>query len=116
MNTFRFTFLVLLFVTMPIRGFSYTNDQVVVFGDCYYKVVSEEKLTLSFLGTKPTKTGALTLSAKITDNEGYVLTVVGVEFNPLYKSVGITSVQLPETIEFIKMYAFRWAKLYTSSP
>ena len=47
MNTFRFTFLVLLFVTMPIRGFSYTNDQVVVFGDCYYKVVSEEKLTLS---------------------------------------------------------------------
>lgn len=113
MNTFRFTFLVLLFVTMPIRGFSYTNDQVVVFGDCYYKVVSEEKLTLSFLGTKPTKTGALTLSAKITDNEGYVLTVVGVEFNPLYKSVGITSVQLPETIEFIKMYAFRWAKLST---
>ena len=59
MNTFRLLLLSLLFAAIPISGFSYTDDQVVDFGDCYYKVVSGTKLTLSFLGMKPGKTGPI---------------------------------------------------------
>ncbi len=112
MNTFRLLFLMLL-AAMPIRGFSYTDDQIVDFGDCYYKVVSGKKLTLSYLGVKPTKTGHLNLPATVTDKYGYVLTVVGAEYNPQYRSHGITSVTLPETMEFLGGYVFSGAPLST---
>ena len=97
MNTFRLLLLSLLLAAIPISGFSYTDDQVVDFGDCYYKVVSGTKLTLSFLGMKPGKTGPLVLPATVTDKYGYVLTIVGAEYNPQYRSAGITSVTLPQT-------------------
>ena len=113
MNTFRLLLLSLLFAAIPISGFSYTDDQVVDFGDCYYKVVSGTKLTLSFLGMKPGKTGPLVLPATVTDKYGYVLTIVGAEYNPQYRSAGITSVTLPQTMEFIGGYAFSGASLAT---
>ena len=110
MNTFRLLFFMLL-VAMPIRGFSYTDDQIVNFGDCYYKVVSGKKLTLSYLGVESTKTGHLNLPPTVTDKYGYVLTVIGAEYNPQYRSYGITSVHLPETMEYIWGYAFSGATL-----
>ena len=110
MNTFRLLFFMLL-VAMPIRGFSYTDDQIVNFGDCDYKVVSGKKLTLSYLGVKSTKTGHLNLPPTVTDKYGYVLTVIGAEYNPQYRSYGITSVHLPETMEYIWGYAFSGATL-----
>ena len=113
MNTFRLLLLSLLLAAIPISGFSYTDDQVVDFGDCYYKVVSGTKLTLSFLGMKPGKTGPLVLPATVTDKYGYVLTIVGAEYNPQYRSAGITSVTLPQTMEFIGGYAFSGASLAT---
>ena len=83
MNTIRLLLLTLLLTAIPIRGFSYTDDQVVEFGECYYKVVSGTKLTLSFIGTKASKTGPLNLPAKVTDKHGYVLTVIGAEQNTI---------------------------------
>ncbi len=111
MNTIRLLLATLLLAAMPIRGFSYTDDQVVEFGECYYKVVSGTKLTLSFIGTKASKTGPLNLPAKVTDKNGYILTVIGAEYNPQYRSGGITSVQLPETMEFLGGYVFSGASL-----
>ena len=113
MNTFRLLLITLLLTAIPIRGFSYTDDQVVEFGECYYKVVSGTKLTLSFIGTKASKTGPLNLPAKVTDKNGYILTVIGAEYNPQYRSGGITSVQLPETMEFLNSYVFSGASLTT---
>ena len=113
MNTFRLLLITLLLTAIPIRGFSYTDDQVVEFGECYYKVVSGTKLTLSFIGTKASKTGPLNLPAKVTDKNGYILTVIGAEYNPQYRSGGITSVQLPETMEFLNSYVFSRASLTT---
>ena len=113
MNTIRLLLATLLLAAMPIRGFSYTDDQVVEFGECYYKVVSGTKLTLSFIGTKASKTGPLNLPAKVTDKNGYILTVIGAEYNPQYRSGGITSVQLPETMEFLNSYVFSGASLTT---
>ena len=111
MKTFRLILFTLLLTAIPIKGFSYTDDQIVDLGNCWFKVVSGQKLTLAYIGVKSSGDGNLDLTKPIIDSNGYKLTVVGAEYNPLYRSHGIVTVKLPETMQYIAGYSFSGSKL-----
>ena len=111
MKTFRLILFTLLLTAIPIKVFSYTDDQIVDLGNCWFKVVSGQKLTLAYIGVKSPSDGNLDLTKPIIDSNGYKLTVVGAEYNPLYRSHGIVTVKLPETMQYIAGYSFSGSKL-----
>jgi len=111
MNTFRLILLTLLFTAIPVKGFSYTDNQIVKFGKIHYKVVSGTKHTLCFLGVDDSQTGNLVIPANVTDVYGTIFTVVRAEYSPFYFCKYITSIELPETMKSIGGYAFPSARL-----
>lgn len=96
---------------MPMSLSAYTKDQIVHFGANHYKVVSATENTLYFLGTDDSTTGELEIPGTIPDGNGTTFKVIGVSSHPFYRSINITSVKLPETIERLEGPIFSGASL-----
>lgn len=111
MNKIKLLLLTLLSIVMPMSLSAYTKDQIVHFGANHYKVVSATENTLYFLGTDDSSTGELEIPGTIPDGRGTTFKVIGVSPHSLYRSINITSVKLPETIERLEGAIFRGARL-----
>ena len=113
MKTFRFICIMLVLCAMTLRGFSYTNNQIVTFNGLHYKVVSAAEHTLAFIGTDGTKAGTLTLPATVNDGKDVTFKVTTLSYNPGYLCTEVTALKLPGTIERIEDYCIAWAHLNT---
>lgn len=111
MTKIKLLLLTLLSIVMPMSLSAYTKDQIVHFGANHYKVVSATENTLYFLGTDDSSTGELEIPGTIPDGNGTTFKVIGVSAHSLYRSINITSVKLPETIERLEGASFRGARL-----
>ena len=111
MNTFRHYLLMLLITAIPIVGYAYNDNEQFSKDGNHYRVVSGTKNTLAYLGSDESVKGHLALPKTIFDGRDVTFTVIGVEYSPLFNCKNITSVTLPETIEYINNDSFRSAYL-----
>ena len=103
--------LALLFMAIPNSLWAYTDHQIVTFDNKTYKVLvsSGSNPTLKFLGT--TISGKLVIPDKVHDGLGLTFTVTKVGYQAGYNCNGVTSVELPETVDELENDCFIGATL-----
>lgn len=111
MKTFTLFLATLLLAAIPLKGFCYTDNQIVKFGQIYYKVVSASDHTLAYLGVDDDFSGKLVIPKTVGDGIDATFTVVGIEYNALYRSFHVTEAKLPETITYLDGFSFAKAPL-----
>lgn len=112
MGKIKLLLLALLFAVIPTHLWGYTKEQIVPFGNYYYKVLTvTPSHTLMLVGVKETFSGNLVVPATFNDGAGTTFTVteIGADNSCDYKNV--TSVQLSETIVALGPSSFKNANL-----
>lgn len=111
MMKIKLLLLALLFMAIPNSLWAYTDHQIVTFDNKTYKVLvsSGSNPTLKFLGT--TISGKLVIPDKVHDGLGLTFTVTKVGYQAGYNCNGVTSVELPETVDELENDCFIGATL-----
>lgn len=115
MKQFFYWFLVVVMLLLPTQLSAYTDGQIVKFGQDYYRVISAEAKTLSYLGCDDAKSGHLIVPATVFDGKDVTFKVkkIGYSAADNYKCKNITSVKIEDGIEEIGNLAFSYATLTT---
>ncbi|WP_051076961.1 leucine-rich repeat domain-containing protein [Prevotella veroralis] len=110
---FRLFAIAFLMLLLPKQMAAYTDGDIVKHDGIIYQVVKASESTLSFVGTEQTKTGAVTIPDKWSDNKGVTFRVTKVGGNETYTCTGVTDITLPEGIKTIDYASFSGAELNT---
>lgn len=110
---FRLFAIAFLMLLLPKQMAAYTDGDIVRHDGIIYQVVKASESTLSFVGTEQTKTGAVTIPDKWSDNKGVTFRVTKVGGNETYTCTGVTDITLPEGIKTIDYASFSGAELNT---
>ncbi|MDD7273936.1 MAG: hypothetical protein PUG96_08330, partial [Prevotellaceae bacterium] len=78
-------FLVVVMLLLPTQLSAYTDGQIVKFGQDYYRVISAEAKTLSYLGCDDAKSGHLIVPATVFDGKDVTFKVKKIGYSAVDK-------------------------------
>lgn len=109
--------LALLFLATSVGVHAYAKNEIVKFGQFYYKVLvpSGSDASLCFLGCDDAVTGELTIPATVSDGIDLTFKVTEVGGSEAHNCRNITDVVVPEGVTKMNQPIFRLAELKTLS-